>query len=107
MLHYADLYMKVNSPIEETQQKTDGVQTIIFTKLASLTRNDFNSRKLLDFGYECQSADEQISDIREPSDFRLQHLVFSIGRNKSLNIAPNVSSQFLHETINGYSRDVR
>ena len=97
--------MEVNSPIQETQ-KTDGVQTIIFTQLASLTRNDFNSRKL-DFGYECQSADEQISDIREPSDFRLQHWVFSKGRNKSLNIAPNMSSQFLHETINGYSRDVR
>ena len=97
--------MKVNSPIQETHKKTDGVQTIIFTLLASLTRNDFDRK--LDFGYECQSADEQISDIREPSDFRLQHWVFSIGRNESLNIAPNMSSQFLHETINGYSREVR
>ena len=73
MLHYADLYMKVNSPIQETQKKQMAFQTIILTKLASLTRNDFTSRKLLDFGYESQSADEQTSDIREPSDFRLQH----------------------------------
>ena len=59
------LYMK---------QRADGVLTIIFTKLTSLTwKNVFNSRKLLDFGYAFQSTDEQISDIRETSDFCLQH----------------------------------
>ena len=69
--------MKGNSTIQETQ-RADGVQTIIFTKLTSLTwKNVFNSGKLLDFGYTFQSTDEQISDIREPSDFRLQHWVFS------------------------------
>ena len=63
--------MKENSPIQE---KKDGAQTIIFTKLTSLTwRNVFNSGKLLNFGYAFQSTDEQTSDIREPSEFRLQH----------------------------------
>ena len=63
----------------------------------------------LDFGYSYQSTDEQISDIWEPSHFRLQHWVVSIDSIGSLNIALNESSQFLHETINGYasySRDV-
>ena len=107
MSHYADRYMKRNNPKQETQ-RADGVGTIIFTKLTSITwRNIFNIRNFLDFGYAFQSTDGQLSDIREPSDFRLQHWVFSLGRNKSLNIAPHVSSQFPNETINDYSRDVR
>ena len=66
--------MKGNSPIQETQ-RADGVQTIIFTKMTSITwRNIFNIRKLLDSGYAFQYTDEQISDTREPSDFRLQLL---------------------------------
>ena len=95
--------MKGNSPIQETQ-KADGVQTIIYTKLTQLTwRNVFIGRKLLDYGYAFQSTDEQISDIREPSLFRLQHWVFSIVRNENVNVAPNVSSQFLLEAkINGF-----
>ena len=99
--------MKGNSPIQKTQ-RADGVQTIILTKLTSITwRNVFNIRKHLDSGYAFQSTDEQILDIREPFRFSSTALGFSICRNKSLIIAPNVSSQFLHEIINGYSRDVR